>query len=615
MLEDTQVVIAIDFGTSRSGFAYSFIGDKEAHAHEDWPEGVARYPKTNTHLLYNPDGQVAAWGFEAMVQYAALRQKQQHKGYHFLANFKMALYEKADKVWDQQRLIFKDGQRTLLKENTDDNEPKEFLVLDLIADYLKCIKQFALRQIFQETTGLVEAKQILWCLTVPAIWGDEQKQLMRQAAIQAELISGTSADAERLVIVLEPEAAAIYCSEKDASLKISELKHGSCFMIIDAGGGTIDITVHEVMSDKGQNSLEEVVTGLGGPCGSTYIDKEFREYIDSKLGTEAMQAILDKEPVAYRDMMSNWEDRKCRFSGEKKDYTTFISLPTRIDRLLRKYFPEALQNLAKEQDGIDDHFELDNDTMHELFRPVLDEVEQLVEKQFAHLSSNGRICDFIFLVGGFSTSPLLQQRIHDKFDTRVMRIVVPGEPGAAIELGAVSLGLDPAVVRARRTRLSYGLDYSDKFIPGVDPEIKKILGPNGSSLCGGRFLHFIQAGEKVVIDHSVTKGYMPLHSNDRDMSFGIYASRSPDVRYIDERGVQKIGELRIIRSITNTGDNWRVEATMYFGKSEIHIELRDPASGEIVKTELRFLTTYFPEFIGQDEIIGTATLSDAHLLI
>jgi molecular chaperone DnaK (HSP70) len=417
-------------------------------------------------LLYGPDGEVVAWGFEAMAKYASLRQKQQDQGYHFLKNFKMALYEKEGKVWDNQRLIFKNGQRVLLKENRENNQKIEFVVADLVADYLNCMKEFALAKLHHETSGLIEEKQVLWCLTVPAIWGYEEKQLMRQAAIHAGLISNTSEDKERLVVVLEPEAAAVLCAEKDAMLKVSELKNGSCFMIIDAGGGTIDITVHEVVSNKGQNSLEEAVPGLGGPYGSTYIDDRFVEYIISKLGIDVMQDIYDKEPVAYREMMSQWEERKCRFTGGEEDNATFVYL-NKLYRFLSDNYPEVLQSLAEVQDGNDDAFILSNDVMHELFCPVIDGVETLVEKQFERLGP--RLCDFIFLVGGFSTSPLLQKRIYDNFNQRVLKIVIPGEPGAAIELGAVSLGLDPAVVRARRARLTYGMDSSQKFIPGIDP--------------------------------------------------------------------------------------------------------------------------------------------------
>ena len=38
-------------------------------------------------------------------------------------------------------------------------------------------------------------------------------------------------------------------------------------MLVDCGGGTVDITVHEISMDEGQN-LKEVFKATGGPYGS-----------------------------------------------------------------------------------------------------------------------------------------------------------------------------------------------------------------------------------------------------------------------------------------------------------------------------------------------------------
>src|SRR5206468_9825036 len=94
--------------------------------------------------------------------------------------------------------------------------------------------------------------------------------------------------------------------------------------------------------------------------------------------------------------------------------------------------------------------------MKNLFRLALEGIVEQVEKQFLRLGK--RKCDFIFLVGGFSSSPLLQECIKEKFGSRVKKVVVPGRPGAAVLLGAVSFGLDPSVIRARRSCLTYGIE-------------------------------------------------------------------------------------------------------------------------------------------------------------
>ena len=48
---------------------------------------------------------------------------------------------------------------------------------------------------------------VRWCVTVPAIWDDADKQFMRRAAGDAGFPDGS----ERLLLVQEPEAAAVEC--------------------------------------------------------------------------------------------------------------------------------------------------------------------------------------------------------------------------------------------------------------------------------------------------------------------------------------------------------------------------------------------------------------------
>ena len=53
---------------------------------------------------------------------------------------------------------------------------------------------------------------------------------------------------------------------KLTSIKLS-IYLGGTYMLVDCGGGTVDITVHEISLDEGQN-LKEVFKATGGPYGS-----------------------------------------------------------------------------------------------------------------------------------------------------------------------------------------------------------------------------------------------------------------------------------------------------------------------------------------------------------
>ncbi len=592
-----RAVIAIDFGTSRSGYAYAFIKEEdperaskeEPQPNFDWPEQPIPSEKTATYLLYSPEKCVEAWGYVARQRLAQLRWKDRAKSreYHFFSNFKMALHEKKTESRDGPSLTIKDGQRILTVDT------QEFLVIDLIADFLSHIKEYALENLGKQTAGIIWEDEILWCLTIPAIWTDTDKKMMREAARKAGLISSDKSDAERLLLVLEPEAAAVRCLEYEASIS-SEMTPGTCFMVIDAGGGTVDITVHKVVETMGSKelALEEVASGTGDSSGSIYVDRRFQGYLRRKFTDQIWQDFHDNEPLAFLEMIDSWEQAKCYFDPRKKPVTNI-----RIHTSLYKMLPKSiLDNLIKEQDD-DTIIPLTSGMMEDLFRPALEGIVRQVEEQFRRLDK--KKCDFIFLVGGFAQSLLLQERIKEKFGPRVKKVVVPDRPGAAVLLGAASFGLDPSVIRSRRSRLTYGIEISDAFDPSIDPEGKKFDDPRGGFLCRNRFFIFVQSGESVAIDRAVQNICYPLYEDQKSITLSCYSTERKTARYTD--GLSKVGEFTISREDIANGYDWPVEVTMFFGKTEIKVVARDLKTGKTENIELSFSSTYFQEFLIRDD--------------
>jgi molecular chaperone DnaK (HSP70) len=73
-------------------------------------------------------------------------------------------------------------------------------------------------------------QKLSYVITVPAIWKDSAKDLTRQAAVRAGIPEN------RLELITEPEAAALYCATYYEKV---DLRAGDCFLICDAGGGTV----------------------------------------------------------------------------------------------------------------------------------------------------------------------------------------------------------------------------------------------------------------------------------------------------------------------------------------------------------------------------------------
>jgi hypothetical protein len=67
-----RAVVAIDFGTSRSGYAYAFTEDRTIYGRTDWPGQMVPYCKAPTRLLYDGGAEPIGWGYEASSKLAQL---------------------------------------------------------------------------------------------------------------------------------------------------------------------------------------------------------------------------------------------------------------------------------------------------------------------------------------------------------------------------------------------------------------------------------------------------------------------------------------------------------------------------------------------------------------
>ena len=129
---------------------------------------------------------------------------------------------------------------------------------------------------------------------------------MRKAAKVAGINDFESTN--RLQLVIEPEAACVACEQENANLK-----KGDTFMVLDCGGGTVDITMHRVAKKEPSLKLEEIAPPSGGPFGSTYVDLEFEKFLKDLVGEDAFGRF--KPSGEWVALMRTWEGVKMGFDG------------------------------------------------------------------------------------------------------------------------------------------------------------------------------------------------------------------------------------------------------------------------------------------------------------
>lgn len=99
--KDKILVAAIDFGTTFSGYAFSFKHDYKddpmnIKANNSWFAGSMSLVslKAPTCVLLSPKRDFLAFGFEAEDKYSELALDDEHTDYYFFKRFKMILAEK-----------------------------------------------------------------------------------------------------------------------------------------------------------------------------------------------------------------------------------------------------------------------------------------------------------------------------------------------------------------------------------------------------------------------------------------------------------------------------------------------------------------------------------------
>jgi hypothetical protein len=171
---------------------------------------------------------------------------------------------------------------------------------------------------------------------------------------------------------------------------------------------------------------------------------------------------------------------------------------------------------------------------------------------------------------------------------------MPPRPGVAILKGAASFGVDPTIIRARRSRLTYGVSCTRKFNQFIDPESKKFWAEDlGRYQCADLFNTLVTIGDSVPVNKEIIMQYTPTEAEMTNMYFSFYATSKKEVRYIDEKGVEKIGEMTVEMPSTEGGVNRIVDIFCYFGDTEIKVKAVDRTSGSKCTTSLRFLSSYY----------------------
>ncbi|KAL9965717.1 hypothetical protein ACROYT_G029559 [Oculina patagonica] len=583
-----DVIIAIDFGTTYSGFGYVFPNASEDHIYvfQKWGRGQGiSYSKTPTALLLTENGELHKFGHAAVETYGkqAMSQKDCKKLLYF-EKFKLLLHSQKDL-----------NERTEVQARNG----KKWPALEVFAKCLEYLKRVSTDAVNErhlksqkdnpDADVMYKPEQIQWVITIPAIWSVSAKEFMRKAAYKAGIASPE--DPDQLILALEPEAASYYC--RKLPFNMFKGNHGKDvvketldeenvpYMVVDNGGGTLDITVHEVNAVDGH--ILEKDCPSGGLFGGIHVDREFEKLMSRAFGEDFISKFKEQFPSDWQTIMTRFETHK-RAEEDVDNEEISIPLPLNfmkscyhdigeddaINARIKRFYSEKVSVSS-------DYLNITMELLGDLHRPIVTKIAEHIK----HLLSKQSLQDVktMFLVGGFSEAQFLRKEISRCFPDK--RILIPHDPELAIIRGAVEFAQDPSLLRARVMGKTYGVNTWSRFDPKIHPKEKREVRLH-RVYCRDIFHTLVKKGERIDIEETRAHSFFPINPDSTRFSVRFYSTDQEDAQFFTDPGVVSENvEILIPSPDTTKGLDRELRLDVKFGGTELKVTVTDVESGNV----------------------------------
>jgi hypothetical protein len=477
-----DLVIGVDFGMTHTGVAYGFSDSKGSLEprllQSGWPgRENAQVFKVPTIVVYKN-------------QKLSLSPKLTSYGF---------LSEQHDERYSPTRIAHSKFKlcldEDLIPPNLSHKEVQRWY-----QDYLKEIYSHV-EEHFKSTHPKKWKGKVEFVFSFPTQFSDKARQHFERVIKAAGF--GVCEGHQAFVTLRESQAAAI-CASREKS---EELQVGQLMMVLDAGGGTTDIGILEVVANSDDHSqLKEVNKEFGGSIGSTKIDDGFRSYLEGVL-----IKINDDRPNTFQDPQTTAE----KVANSEEFQTYKCQLGTRAMNGLKVLpitipgLPEGYENLALGiQGGKISYQKL---KLEKLFVTQLNNLFEKLDDQLTRFSRTrpGQHISYLILSGGLGSSVYLKDAIekrycgngtHASFLTKKMEILKAEHPQEVVAKGLVinrlqKMKIGTSVLTSRISVNSVGLVTDILYNPAKHTNAKVHRALNGQKYASNAISWLIREGD------------------------------------------------------------------------------------------------------------------------
>ena len=288
----------------------------------------------------------------------------------------------------------------------------------------------------------IKNNKIKWILSIPSTWNQFEKQIIRNATIESGMYN--------IEYIHESDAAAL-SFYFDKYIPDKYKKKNNVFMIVDAGGYSIDITIYQIIDKDG--TMKQIISTESYNLGILNITYKIIKIIEDIFGKAKIDNVRNKEPGEWVKTLNdinnaientNYIDGSEVFEitgrfGNKNNYYDYEN-NKKYKITYNKFnvnFPGALIGKLI--------FENVN-----IIKTKMEEIIQNIKLKQIKLNN-------IIITGGFSQNKIFQNEIETKFkDVNYLSSYY-----RVISKGAVLYGIHPNMIRSRISPVTIGVGYSN----------------------------------------------------------------------------------------------------------------------------------------------------------
>ena len=420
------ITVGIDFGSINSGFSFNIGNDiTKINLNKKFPTEIILSKKSQKGMLHSTTSQISMMNYK----------KSELNNIIYIKSVKNILNSRNNTINDNICFIY----------------PKEIInelnIENTLIEYFGMLKNNIITKIYENYELEKEDRKedkILWIISIPSTWEEFEKQLLKNTLIKSGMKNN------KLLYQSDAASLSMYYDKyvPDKIKKINKI-----FMLIDAGGYSVDINVNEIIDRKG--SIKELINTTSDYLGIYNITEEVIKILESFLGEFYINYIKNEEPGEWlkilRDINKAIENTYCLNGIEVFD------IKHKKGIILYKNFKYTI-----EFDGYS--IIIPSDLIGQILLNNINSIIFNIEEVIKELNLNNFKLDNIIITGGLSQNKIFQKQIEDFF-IKKNKITVKylSSYETIISKGLVLYGINNEIIISRKSPITIGIKIKDKI--------------------------------------------------------------------------------------------------------------------------------------------------------